>query len=142
MRTVDSVIARMCQAAGVTSEAQLARALGKAKNTVSTWKARGSVPVASCEQVSRDRGVSLDWLLTGQGEMRLGEGPAADWPLPAGLHGLEKRVAALLHLMSDLSQGDRDAFLTECFARAADKKRIAELGQAIQDLEAKLGTGG
>jgi len=71
MISVQSQIERMKKVYGVHTDKALADMLGKDKNTVSAWKKRGSVPMDVSRRVSLENTISLNWLLTGSGSMRL-----------------------------------------------------------------------
>lgn len=54
----------------VETHAELARELKLSdRSVVSNWKRRGTVPLSECLQLARRYGVTLDWLLTGEGAM-------------------------------------------------------------------------
>ncbi|MBK8638049.1 MAG: helix-turn-helix domain containing protein [Chromatiaceae bacterium] len=141
MRTAGDVLDRLRQILGVKNDTDLAEALGKAKNTISTWRARNTKPFEICEQIADQRGISLDWLLTGEGEMyRPSPGaPAPDATpapvIPAALAGWDRRIAALLSLIAQLDDGSREAVLAECYTRAETAQQLAALRQAVAVLE-------
>lgn len=53
------------------TDTALARALGVDKNTVSVWKKRNEIPINVLKKVSKNENISLDWLLSGVGEMEI-----------------------------------------------------------------------
>lgn len=66
---------------GVTTDAELAKLLGKSNSSVHNWRKRGSIPLGECVEAARQTGVSLDWLMMGVGEApdwldNVGEAPA------------------------------------------------------------------
>jgi hypothetical protein len=69
---IEGIIERMRLAHGVKNDSQLAQALGLAKSAASNWRSRNSVPVDVCFETACNKGVSMDWLIFGVGEMRLG----------------------------------------------------------------------
>jgi hypothetical protein len=71
MTSVQSQMERMKKVYEVHTDKALADVLGKDKNTVSAWKKRGAVPIDVSRRVSLENTISLDWLLTGNGSMRL-----------------------------------------------------------------------
>jgi len=71
----DAVIDRLKQAMRVQADVDLAAALKVNKSTVSTWRSRGRVPYQEVVKVAVDRGVSIDWMLTGRWLDRHGSGP-------------------------------------------------------------------
>jgi len=68
----DAIIERMRRVFGVKYETELAAALGLSKAAPSNWRQRNSPPYEICVEIARDKGVSLDWLIFGVGEMSLG----------------------------------------------------------------------
>lgn len=83
-------------------------------------------------------GVDPVWLLTGEGDMiRGGHRPSGAMTFPDGLAGCGSRISALLRLLEALDDQGRDAVITECISRAEATKQVAELRQAVQELEAK-----
>lgn len=69
MNTISEQMDRLKIAYGVKKDIELAKALGKDKNTVSCWRTRRAIPVSVMRMASLERGVSLEWLLDGNGEM-------------------------------------------------------------------------
>lgn len=67
----DAVIDRLKLAMKVRSDVELAAALGLNKSTVSTWRSRGRVPYAEAVKEGVERGVNIDWILTGRGSESL-----------------------------------------------------------------------
>jgi DNA-binding transcriptional regulator YiaG len=68
----DAIIQRMRQVYGVRYDTDLATELGLSKAAPSNWRQRNSPPHEICAEVARKNGVSLDWLIFGIGDMRLG----------------------------------------------------------------------
>jgi hypothetical protein len=62
-----AVVGRLKEVLGASSDADLANQLRTAKANISKWKARNSVPYAEAVYVSITKGVSLDFLLSGNG---------------------------------------------------------------------------
>jgi phage repressor protein C with HTH and peptisase S24 domain len=58
--------------AGVKSDTALARVLGINQSSVSSAKERQSIPSAWAMLLSEKFGASIDWLWTGEGEMKRG----------------------------------------------------------------------
>jgi hypothetical protein len=71
----DDIIERMRQVYAVKYDSELALALG-----LTNWRQRNSAPADVCVDIARKKGISLDWLIFGVGDMRLGarEGVSAD----------------------------------------------------------------
>ncbi len=60
-----SVIERLKEVLGASTDVELARGLQTANANISKWRARNSVPYAEAVYVSISKGVSLDFLLSG-----------------------------------------------------------------------------
>ncbi|UUC83838.1 helix-turn-helix domain-containing protein [Stutzerimonas stutzeri] len=129
---VKDVLQRLSMVLAVDTSKALAESLGVSPQAVSSWKSRDSVPYAECVLVAQKLGLSLDWLLTGQGPMRRGEvlsGAQASADNP--------REQALLALWREL---DEDA-QREIQLAAEEKKRLKTLEQRLQELEAVVAAG-
>lgn len=129
MRTVsvDEVLERLKLVLGEASDSGLARAIGGTPQTISSWRQRNSIPYSKCVEISQSAGVSLDWLLTGTGNMyKDASGPQGTILTP--------QEAALLELFKGLSEKDR----REICQDAAEKKRLTDLERQVKDLAAQL----
>ena len=62
-----AVLARLKQITGTKSDASLSSALKISPQTLSSWKGRDSTPYSLCVDIAQARGISLDWLLLGEG---------------------------------------------------------------------------
>lgn len=69
---MDAILGRMKLAVGVKSDTAFAKAMGLNQSSVSGAKERQSVPPAWYVAVSENFGASMDWLRTGEGEMKRG----------------------------------------------------------------------
>jgi DNA-binding transcriptional regulator YiaG len=68
----DDIIRRMRQVYDVKHDTELALVLGLSKAAPSNWRQRNSPPYEICVEIAGKKGVSLDWLIFGVGNMRLG----------------------------------------------------------------------
>lgn len=118
---------------GAKDDTELSRLMGQKRSTVGNWRNRGSVPYTDCVEVAEERGISLDWLLTGVGPMRRGISlePNAD------TKSNHPREQALLALWREL---DEDA-QREIQQAAEEKKRLTILEQRVAELEAVVADG-
>lgn len=64
-----AVLARLKQITGTKTDAALSSALKISPQTLSSWKGRDSTPYSICIDIARTKGISLDWLLLGEGPM-------------------------------------------------------------------------
>lgn len=71
MNTND-VIDRLKSVYRCKSDRELAETIGVAPSNVSQWKARNTTPYKEVCETSVKKGVSVNWILTGQGEVREG----------------------------------------------------------------------
>ena len=69
---VNDIIQRMRQVYGAKNDSALAAALNLAVSAPSNWRQRNSPPFGICADIAMEKGVSLDWLIFGIGDMRLG----------------------------------------------------------------------
>jgi len=92
----DGIIQRMRQVYDVKYDTELALVLGLSKAAPSNWRQRNSPPYEICVDIAQKKGVSLDWLIFGVGEMRLGARgrvairPVNEAPSPAPSPGAER----------------------------------------------------
>jgi transcriptional regulator with XRE-family HTH domain len=125
---VDAIILRMRQVFGVTYETELAAALGLSKAAPSNWRQRNSPPYEICTDIAREKGVSLDWLIFGIGDMRLGgraeapQGPEHVESLPARSPAAE-RVSQFVYWWHVNRTQDEMIWLEQQFKRAVPEYR-------------------
>lgn len=134
-KSVLAVLERLSAVLDAKSGSQLADALEVSPQAISSWKSRESVPYAKCVEVAEARGLSLDWLLTGEGSMRRDEiSPAAPAREEPAAYGISQREQAMLELFRSLDEdGQR-----EIQGAAAEKKRLSDLEQRIEELAAAV----
>lgn len=131
--STDAILARLVKVLGAKNDAELARLLDTNSSTISTWKKRDSVPLAICELIARQQGVSMDWLLYGEGPMRRDGGEAGLQGGAAGAEG-DPREHAMLALWREL---DEDA-QREIQRAAQEKKRLSAIEDQLQELAAAV----
>lgn len=119
-----AVLTRLSHVLGAASDTELAKMLGTTSSTISSWKARNSIPYAKCEEIAENKGVSLDWLLTGRGQMQQNEAVEPS--------NLNPREEALLALFNELGEDDQ----REICRLAEDKKRQHDMIKQIEELQA------
>jgi len=67
--SADDIIRRMRLIFGVRSDSALASELHLATSAPSNWRQRNRPPFATCVTIAEQRGISLDWLIFGIGDM-------------------------------------------------------------------------
>lgn len=99
------VLDRLRLVFGVDNDSALAEVMKVGRSTLGSWRTRPRVPYKECVNLAVERGISLDWLLTGRGTMKLG--------VTAGT----PREAELLQLMRELPEAEQQALLGEAQLR-------------------------
>ena len=126
-KAVDAVLLRLMSLFNVDSDSELARVLNVNRQTLASWRKRDSVPYSICINLAEERGVSLDWLLTGKGEEEvLKVEPATQSFSQADLKMLELLNQLDPEVRRDLMRG------------AEEKQRVIEMEKQIQELSARL----
>lgn len=65
-KKTEEIIERMQVAIGVSSKRQLAIYLGVGAQAVSNWVKTARIPYKECAQIAMDKGISIEYLLTGE----------------------------------------------------------------------------
>jgi len=124
-----AVLARMKLVTQSATDSSLAAALGVSPQTVSSWKGRDSIPYAICVELADQHGVSLDWLLVGEGPKFRAHtqrilSPASD----------PEWEAQLIAQLRQLSPDDQRAIAVA----VQEKQRIRELEQQVEEISSLL----
>ena len=127
-----AVLTRLKQITGTKSDASLSSALKISPQTLSSWKGRDSTPYSLCVDIAQTRGISLDWLL-------LGEGPVLR-PVP-GQSSEENqdnsnRENTILALWRLLNEEDRHAIQYAL----EEKRRLRDMELQLAEMAAILAT--
>ncbi|HFH0413755.1 TPA: helix-turn-helix domain-containing protein [Salmonella enterica subsp. diarizonae serovar 61:i:z] len=129
------VLARLKQVFSVSSDVALCEALSVSPQTLSSWKSRNKIPYANCVDVSTQRNVSLDWLLTGRGTMYITSNQAESrdcsqcaQQAPDEMTVREKK---LLELFRVLSPEEQKNILLD----AEKGQRLNELEREVKELQ-------
>ncbi|MEX5628994.1 helix-turn-helix domain-containing protein [Pseudomonas marginalis] len=128
-KSLDAVLERLMTVFSVDSDSELARKLDVNRQTLGSWRSRQSIPYSLCVNVSEAEGVSLDWLLTGEGAMQRGTSAK-----PATSPPNSPQEEAILALFRSLEETDR----REIQSAAQEKKRIRDIEQRLEELTAAL----
>lgn len=129
-KTAGEVLNRLHQVLGVKNDSQLSEAIDINRATVGNWRSRDSVPYSLCVEIAEQRGVRLDWLLTGEGSMLRGADVGASEE--QGGYLSNPREQALLTLWRELDEEAQ----REIQRAAQEKKRLSELESRLSELEA------
>ncbi|XKU39203.1 helix-turn-helix domain-containing protein [Pseudomonas [fluorescens] ATCC 17400] len=127
--SLDAVLERLMTVFAVDSDSELARKLDVNRQTLGSWRSRQSIPYALCVSVSEAEGVSLDWLLAGEGAMLRGVSTS-----DAETTVNNPQEEAILALFRALEETDR----REIQSAAEEKKRIRDIEQRLKDLTEAL----
>ncbi|QJC78073.1 helix-turn-helix domain-containing protein [Pseudomonas umsongensis] len=128
-----TVLARLKQITGTKSDASLSSALKVSPQTLSSWKGRDSTPYSLCVEIAQTRGISLDWLL-------LGEGPILR--LSTAGNALEQtqetitRENTILAMWRLLNEEDRNAIQHAL----EEKRRLREMELKLSEMASILST--
>ncbi|MGZ8160210.1 MAG: helix-turn-helix domain-containing protein [Methylobacter sp.] len=125
--SANAVLDRLQQAVGVKSDSALSRALSINRATLGNWRNRNSVPYSICVDFAIEYGVSLNWLLAGQGHMAFDE-------TGQSLDALDYDRVKLIELFAVLNADQRQ----EALQLISEKKRLNDLERAVQDLQQKI----
>ena len=124
------ILGRLKKVTQVKTDAGLSEALGVSPQTLSSWKGRDSIPYSICIELARERGVSLDWLLAGRGNMLLA---LHSDPLNA-LHTLNAHEQKMLVMFRVLEASDQ----RNIYKLVEDKRHLQELTNRVEELSARL----
>ncbi|MCD1125026.1 helix-turn-helix domain containing protein [Jinshanibacter sp. LJY008] len=126
-KSVDAVLLRLMSLFNVDSDSELARALNVNRQTLASWRKRDSVPYSICINIAEEKGVSLDWLLTGKGEEEVSNvEPATESFSQADLKMLELLNQLDPEVRRDLMRG------------AEEKQRVIEMEKQLKELSATI----
>lgn len=110
------VIDRLRQAAEMPTDIALGEHFGLGSSAVSSWRARRKVPYEQCVILAIRKGLSLDWLLLGQGPCM----PEAADVAEARTHGdpRAERLLRFVAMWQASHDSDEMAWLERTIARA------------------------
>ncbi|WP_050562106.1 helix-turn-helix domain-containing protein [Pseudomonas sp. GM74] len=128
-----AVLARLKQITGTKTDASLSSALQISPQTLSSWKGRDSTPYSLCVDIAQARGISLDWLLLGEGPM------LRQTPLNAPANVAQTATtqeSTILSLWRLLDENDRCAIQNAL----EEKRRLRDLETQLSEMAAILAT--
>lgn len=124
--SVADVLTRLQALFNVESDSALANAMEVNRQTLGSWRARGRVPYEECINLAIQRGLSLDWLL-------IGEGPMCR-PSSNDLSVETEREGAVLSLLRQLPDADQQ----EIELAAQTKKRLLDAERRLEQMTKDL----
>ncbi|MFP9470304.1 helix-turn-helix domain-containing protein [Pectobacterium brasiliense] len=127
MSESEVVISRLKEIYGAPSDNALCIQIGVSPQTLSSWKSRNKVPYAKCVDISKEKGISLDWLLTGSGSMLRGSVDSQE-------SSFSRSDLTLLELLNQLDPDVRRDLLRG----AEEKQRMIDMEKKLQELSAEL----
>ncbi|EAA7945731.1 TPA: helix-turn-helix transcriptional regulator [Escherichia coli] len=126
-KAVDAVLLRLMSLFNVDNDSELARVLNVNRQTLASWRKRDSVPYSICINIAEERGVSLDWLLTGKGEEEVSK-------VESATQSFSQADLKMLELLNQLDPEVR----RDLMRGAEEKQRVIEMEKQIQELSAQL----
>lgn len=124
------VLARLKHITGTKTDASLSSALKISPQTLSSWKGRDSTPYAICIEIAQSRGISLDWLLLGEGPiLRAAQKEPLESPQDS-----TTRENTILGLWRLLDEDDRSAIQHALL----EKRRLRDLELQLSEMAATL----
>ncbi|MFJ5337896.1 MULTISPECIES: helix-turn-helix domain-containing protein [Pectobacterium] len=121
------VISRLKEIYGTPSDNALCIQIGVSPQTLSSWKSRNKVTYAKCVETSKEKGISLDWLLTGTGSMLRGSVDSQE-------STVSRSDLTLLELLNQLDPDVRRDLLRG----AEEKQRLIDMEKKLQELSDEL----
>lgn len=128
-KSAGAVLDRLHVVYGVKNDSQLCDVTGTPRATLGNWRNRDSVPYPLCVSVAESKGISLDWLLTGEGSMSR----SVSEPLQGEAVTSPKEEAILALFRSLDENGQRDIQ-----SAAEEKKRLKDMAQQLSEITALL----
>lgn len=125
-KSAADVLDRLHKVFDVKNDNQLGEAIQVNRSTLGNWRSRDSVPYTLCVDVALERGISLDWLLAGEGPIVRGEGDSLGY---GAQNSLEHAFLAIWRELDEDAQRD-------LHRAAVEKKRLSTLESRLAELEA------
>lgn len=126
-KAVNAVLLRLMSLFNVDSDSELARALNVNRQTLASWRKRDSVPYSICINIAEDRGISLDWLLTGKGEEEV-------WKAEPATQSFSQADLKMLEILNQLDPEVR----RDLMRGAEEKQRVIEMEKQLKELSATI----
>ncbi|EHQ9044817.1 helix-turn-helix domain-containing protein [Escherichia coli] len=128
-KDVNAVLSRLMSLFQAENDSELARALNVNRQTLASWRKRDSVPYAICINIAEEKGVSLDWLLTGRKQ-----GLSKEVDVTPTQVQFSQSDLTMLELLKQLDPEVRNDLLRG----AAEKQRVIEMEKQLKELSATI----
>ncbi|HDD8964478.1 TPA: helix-turn-helix domain-containing protein [Escherichia coli] len=128
-KDVNAVLSRLMSLFQAENDSELARALNVNRQTLASWRKRDSVPYAICIKIAEEKGVSLDWLLTGRKQ-----GLSKEVDVTPTQVQFSQADLTMLELLKQLDPEVRNDLLRG----AAEKQRVIEMEKQLKELSATI----
>ena len=135
---IENIILRLRSVTGSNTDMALASYLEIKPNTISGWKARQKIPFEECFNVSKREGVSLDWILTGEGEMYKKK-PNETQSKPGQNLDTNREMDKLVELLEQLPEPERSETIKEIQMLGHEKAKLARYRMELEELKRKVG---
>lgn len=112
--TPSAVLNRMCLVLNVQADRELSKQLDQEIQQLTKWRESGQVPFEVCESFADAQKISLNWLITGFGDMN-------------GSDAITRRMYLMLQLMEQLPDQQQQ----EVLSAAKEKQRINTIEQQL-----------
>lgn len=131
-KCVDAVLLRLAEILKAENDSDLARMLGINRQTLASWRKRDSVPYSFCINFAEDKGLSIDWLLTGRGNKMATEQQPSVPPSFESTYSQSDLV-----LLEMINQFDPEV-RRDLLRNAEEKQQIIEMKKKIEALSLEL----
>lgn len=128
-KSAGAVLDRLQMVYEVKNDSQLCDAIDTPRATLGNWRNRDSVPYSLCVSVAESKGISLDWLLTGEGAMRRSTDEVRS--VESVNSPKEEAILALFRSLDENGQRDIQS-------AAEEKKRLKDMAQQLTEITAML----
>lgn len=128
-KSAGAVLDRLQIVYEVKNDSQLCDSIDTPRATLGNWRNRDSVPYSLCVSVAESKGISLDWLLTGEGAMHRGTDEVRS--VEPVNSPKEEAILALFRSLDENGQRDIQS-------AAEEKKRLKDMAQQLTEITAML----
>ncbi len=129
MKEITPILNRIKQVLNAKTDKEMTEKWGISYSTLDTWKNRDTIPQKRLLDFSLKYGVSLDWLITGNGDI-YSHPPTSPQPLPqTQISKLSPKMDELVYLFSILDKKDQKRIYKEIKTLADEKMDLSFLDE-------------